>query len=237
MAVSIALLLVEGGDASKFWRDHPLATNLASGVLMALLLVFGLDRFQAARARRRARPYGLMVVDEVECCLVADQIISDRVLTYCHRRFGAYEIPPKMHFREILGPALEDLRAWEPAGDVPAMVDEIREWTRQLDECFTKSAPLMVIDPALTEIVAGIPPLLEMLDGILWALEQLDQRRNEPDSVWVGPWRENLSRALAADLGIFGESTRALVSKISRYRTGRPLRLHYPVPVRLARPR
>lgn len=89
LIAGLALLVFENlGSSGNYWQQHPLATNLATEAVMALALVFGLERFLEARSHRRWRRCGLTIAEDLDRSAGVDETIDSHVLSYCQRVYG-----------------------------------------------------------------------------------------------------------------------------------------------------
>jgi hypothetical protein len=227
LVAGLALLAFENlGSSGNYWQQHPLATNLATEAVMALALVFGLERFLEARSHRRWRRCGLTIAEDLDRSAGVDETIDSHVLSYCQRVYGEPEIPAEASYFKVLLRALRDPATW--AGGEPGGAPPLMEWLRsekvEFEERFSRWAPLLFSDPSLAPLAAAVPPLLHLTESIVRCFEEL-----QPEYFGDGVNDDLLftfaAIPLATQLRNYSEMRRDLISEISRYRTGRPLRI------------
>jgi len=225
LGIGLALLVLETAtDVNSYWRSHPLATNLATEIVMALILALGLQKVMAKRSRRQWRPFGPMIVHELECGGDIDENLEVRVVDHWHRLTGSFDIPDGLPYEEVVASALRDPRTWEGEAEIPCLLDEVREAKRNLKRGLERWAPIMVGEPDLASIIAAVPPLLRQTEGFLAFLETLHPSCVSNDCTAGGL---SISRAAAYLVDAFDEYAECrleLSSRIAVYKTGQPIK-------------
>ena len=229
VGIGMALLFTESqAAAAAFWREHPVATNLVTEMVLALGLVFGLERILEMKSRRRWRSSALILAEEFERSGAGiEEIVSSHVLDYCQRAYGKVELPDEVPYFEVLLKALRDPSTWaadEDSPEVPPLMEWLRSEKVDLEERFSRWAPLLFSDPGLAPFAVAIPPLLRLNESIVRRFEELQPERfgqgAEEDLMFMF-----VATPLATQLPRYAQLRRDLLSQISVFRTGQPLRV------------
>jgi hypothetical protein len=225
MSLALGLMIWEASaGAGAFWQKHPLATNLATELLMAVILIFGLERLMARRSRRQWRPIGLMIAHELEFGYDVDEMIEARFLDHCDRRWGQIEIPQGVPYETVVMSALMDPRTWEGDEEIPPLLEEIEKAKESLDEAMRRWGPIMIAEPELAVVAAAVPPVLDQLRGFVVFMGLL-----HPSQVRGTQTKNGLPLAYAASciveaLDDYAQAHLELDSRIVAYRTGERIR-------------
>jgi hypothetical protein len=168
-----------------------------------------------------------MIAEDLDRSAGLEEIISSHVLDYCQRVYGEPEIPAEDPYFKVLLQAFRDPTTWEgeggPGGPPPLMEWLLSEKSK-FEEKFSRWAPLLFADSGLASLAAAVPPLLHLTESIVRCFEEL-----QPEYFGEGPDEDLLftfaAIPLATLLPKYSERSRDLLSEISLYRTGRPLRI------------
>jgi type IV secretory pathway VirB2 component (pilin) len=175
--------------ANDFWREHQAVSGLATGVVLILVAVTGLDRIFANREARRWRALALMIINKLKIRQGnVESSLYSRTLDYCQREYGNCEIPEGRNYFGVLVEALGDRRTWEPAdssGEYPDLLDELGEDLERSEKDLEVWAPLLIANSRLAEIGATAVARQNAGETVLRALALLDvwQESGMPSSV------------------------------------------------------
>jgi len=167
-----------------------------------------------------------MVVHQLECASGMDEAIEVRVLAYCERTYGEFEIPEGKDFKRILLEALSDPETWAEDGDLPHLYVEVGEEADELERIIIEWSPVLIAEPDLSAIAASATEVLQLSRWILFALGGVnsgllsaESSEDRKHGVWFGLMLEAL-------LPKYRDARLQLKKRTVLYRTGQPLLPH-----------
>jgi hypothetical protein len=180
-AVLVAAIVVASDwfpSANSFWREHQAVSSLATGAVLILVAITGLDRIIANREARRWRPLAVMIIDQLKRSQWnIDSSLFARTLDYCGRAYGESEIPADRHFFSVLIEALEDPETWaatDSSGEYPDLIEELAEDLARSEEHLEVWAPLLNANSQLADIGAVAVARQTAGEGVLRELAMPD---------------------------------------------------------------
>lgn len=226
LAIAVALLLLDLLEiGSGFWESNPLVTNIVSEAIVALALIYGVDRVLKARAARLWRPFGVRIAKELDRAANLHETFEEAVLGYCERVFGEYEIPEGRRYPGlILIEALTDPRTWAGPDEAPDLMTRVLEDQERLEDLFSSWANVLIAEPNLASIAARTSELIEANFFAVQAFRELTPGTAAPMPPELLFW--GFKHFASVLMGSLIDSQRLafeLKKEVTLYATGQPL--------------
>lgn len=156
-----ALILSDWMAATNaFWASHPITASLITGGILALAVVFGVDRALKVRSRSRWRAIGTMLARRISNFGVADELLTALCEEFCEQEYGSTEYPPGSNYFTMLPHVLARVETWAPDAFGAYVFERIGQEREELERTLADWGPVLISDSEFAELGAAAQELL-----------------------------------------------------------------------------
>jgi hypothetical protein len=211
------------GVSRRFWGGHSVLAGAVTNLLIAMVILLGVERIVITREHRRWREVALIGLHDIDCTLDVAMFIDTIVSDWTDQKHKG-KVPDGRSYDDTLIEALGDPETWrgDPEEMGPALMDFARGKGKKLEELFLLWAPVFIRSAELTSLANQIPDIIFSSRQLIMRLEVAEELAAPGKSRedWIFANELDVAEGLVESLKHYERLTSRYLSESYRYRDG-----------------